>query len=154
MASPACTELEVVMLDWLAKALALPDYYLASSEGLGGGVIQVTASEGTYVALLAARNKKLLELKEELGEKYDDVTVRSKLVAYVSQEAHSCGERASLLANVTCRKIPVDEKFSVRGDAFQRIVDDDKKNGLIPFFVSYFLLLQIYFITTTKSDQT
>ena len=47
MASPACTELEVVMLDWLAKALALPDYYLASSEGLGGGVIQGTASVGT-----------------------------------------------------------------------------------------------------------
>jgi aromatic-L-amino-acid decarboxylase len=40
IASPACTELEVVMLDWLAKMLKLPEFYLASFGGLGGGVIQ------------------------------------------------------------------------------------------------------------------
>ena len=37
--SPACTELEVVMMDWLAQMLKLPDFYLASSAGLGGGII-------------------------------------------------------------------------------------------------------------------
>ncbi len=52
VASPACTELEVVMMDWLAKMLDLPDYYLASSGGLGGGVIQVTASEVILVKKL------------------------------------------------------------------------------------------------------
>ena len=41
IASPACTELEVVMLDWLGKMLALPDEFLACSGGRGGGVIQV-----------------------------------------------------------------------------------------------------------------
>jgi hypothetical protein len=42
IASPACTELEVVMLDWLGKMLELPKEFLASSGGKGGGVIQVT----------------------------------------------------------------------------------------------------------------
>ena len=76
------------MMDWLAQALALPDFYLASKGGLGGGVIQGTASECTYVSLLAARNKKLIELKEKMGDEYDDVQVRSKLVAYVSAEVN------------------------------------------------------------------
>ena len=39
IASPACTELEVVMMDWLGKALQLPEQFL--SGGKGGGVIQV-----------------------------------------------------------------------------------------------------------------
>ena len=41
IASPACTELEVVMMDWLGKLLDLPSAFLASSSGKGGGVIQV-----------------------------------------------------------------------------------------------------------------
>ena len=40
--SPACTELEVVMMDWLGKMLKLPDEFLFSSGGNGGGVIQVS----------------------------------------------------------------------------------------------------------------
>lgn len=41
MASPACTELEVVMMDWLGKLIGLPPVFLACSGGKGGGVIQV-----------------------------------------------------------------------------------------------------------------
>lgn len=44
IASPACTELEVVMLDWLGKMLGLPEEFLACSGGRGGGVIQVRGS--------------------------------------------------------------------------------------------------------------
>lgn len=85
IASPACTELEVVMMDWLAKMLQLPDFYLASSGGAGGGVIQGTASEATLVALLAARNKKVLEEKEKNPD-LDEHLIRSKLVAYCSEQ--------------------------------------------------------------------
>jgi len=41
IASPACTDLEVVMMDWLGKLLDLPPQFLACSGGQGGGVIQV-----------------------------------------------------------------------------------------------------------------
>jgi len=40
-ASPACTELETVMLDWLGKMINLPEDFLAGKDGRGGGVIQV-----------------------------------------------------------------------------------------------------------------
>ena len=58
IASPACTELEMVMMDWLGRMLKLPDHFLFSGQNSsGGGVIQCTASEATLVALLSARTK-------------------------------------------------------------------------------------------------
>src|SRR5438067_4824990 len=53
--SPACTELETHMLDWLVQLLGLPERFL--SGGTGGGVIQDSASSATLCALLAARNR-------------------------------------------------------------------------------------------------
>jgi len=55
IASPACTELEVVVLDWLAKFLNLPEKFLASSDGPGGGVIQGSAGEsGETLQMMSA----------------------------------------------------------------------------------------------------
>ena len=52
-----------IVLDWLAKLLALPPAFLSRTadgrEAVGGGVIQGTASEATVVALLAARTRAL-----------------------------------------------------------------------------------------------
>lgn len=73
------------MMDWLAKMLKLPDFYLSSSGGQGGGIIQGTASEAALVALLAARNKKITEIKEsnpDLEENY----IHSRLIAYCSEQ--------------------------------------------------------------------
>jgi aromatic-L-amino-acid decarboxylase len=52
IASPACTELEMAMLNWLGRMLQLPDAFLFDMNSNGGGVIQGTASEATLVALL------------------------------------------------------------------------------------------------------
>ncbi|RNA27256.1 dopa decarboxylase, partial [Brachionus plicatilis] len=134
IATPACTELEVLMMDWLAKILNLPDFYLASSVGQGGGVIQGTASESVLVTLLSARNKTIQEVKTKHPD-WTDHEIRSKLVAYCSEQAHSCFERATLLAPVRCHKVAVDEKYSLRGLKLSEAIEDDKKNGLIPFFV-------------------
>jgi len=53
--SPSMTELEMVMTDWLAKAIGLPHQFWNSDSGPGVGMIQSTASDATLVALLAAR---------------------------------------------------------------------------------------------------
>src|SRR5579872_55455 len=53
--SPACTELETHVLDWMAEMIGLPDKFLSRREG--GGVIQDTASSSTLCALLAARER-------------------------------------------------------------------------------------------------
>lgn len=85
IASPACTELEVVMMDWLGKMLGLPEEFLACSGGKGGGVIQGTASEATLVGLLGAKAKTMKRVKEEKPD-WDDNKIVSKLVAYCSSE--------------------------------------------------------------------
>lgn len=45
--SPAATELETITMNWLGKMIGLPDSFLHSKNGRGGGVIQTTASEAT-----------------------------------------------------------------------------------------------------------
>lgn len=51
------------------------------------------------------------------------------------KKAHSSFERATLLAPVQCRKVKVDERFSLRGPALFEAIEKDRNNGLIPFFV-------------------
>jgi aromatic-L-amino-acid decarboxylase len=54
--SPLNTELEVVVTDWMARALGLPDHFLHTS-GVGGGVLQTTASDAAFYTLAAVINK-------------------------------------------------------------------------------------------------
>ena len=78
--SPACTELETHMMDWLIDLLDLPKHFHSTTEG--GGVIQDTASNGTLCALLAAREKATQFHSNESG-------IQEELVAYTSSQAHS-----------------------------------------------------------------
>ncbi|TDG45208.1 hypothetical protein AWZ03_008363 [Drosophila navojoa] len=133
IASPACTELEVVMLDWLGKMLDLPAEFLACSGGKGGGVIQGTASESTLVALLGAKAKKIQQVKKEHPE-WDEHTIIGKLVGYSSAQAHSSVERAGLLGGVKLRSVPADEHNRLRGDALEQAIKEDLAAGLIPFY--------------------
>ncbi|XP_048882511.1 aromatic-L-amino-acid decarboxylase [Brienomyrus brachyistius] len=133
-ASPACTELETVMLDWLGKMLHLPGDFLAGTEGQGGGVIQGTASEATLVALLAARSRIIRFIQSDSPER-TEAEITSKLVAYSSEQAHSSVERAGLIGGVRMRKIPTDDKFALRGETFRKVLEEDKRAGLIPFYL-------------------
>nr|ALU57399.1 aromatic-L-amino-acid decarboxylase isoform 13 [Homo sapiens] len=84
-ASPACTELETVMMDWLGKMLELPKAFLNEKAGEGGGVIQGSASEATLVALLAARTKVIHRLQAASPE-LTQAAIMEKLVAYSSDQ--------------------------------------------------------------------
>ncbi|KAM4856735.1 aromatic-L-amino-acid decarboxylase [Urocitellus parryii] len=133
-ASPACTELETVMMDWLGKMLQLPEEFLAGTAGEGGGVIQGSASEATLVALLAARTKVTRRLQAASPE-LTQAAIMEKLVAYFSDQAHSSVERAGLIGGVQMKAIPSDGKFAMRASALQEALEQDKAAGLIPFLV-------------------
>uniref|UniRef100_A0A8C9QR91 Aromatic-L-amino-acid decarboxylase n=1 Tax=Spermophilus dauricus TaxID=99837 RepID=A0A8C9QR91_SPEDA len=133
-ASPACTELETVMMDWLGKMLQLPEEFLAGTTGEGGGVIQGSASEATLVALLAARTKVTRRLQAASPE-LTQAAIMEKLVAYFSDQAHSSVERAGLIGGVQMKAIPSDGKFAMRASALQEALEQDKAAGLIPFLV-------------------
>src|ERR1700694_3729376 len=101
--SPACTELETHVLDWLVHMLDLPQKFLSTSSG--GGVIQDTASSASLCALLAARERATNFASNARG-------CDGKLVAYTSSQAHSSLEKAVQIAGVgrdNLRLIEVDQ---------------------------------------------
>ncbi|XP_005376731.1 PREDICTED: histidine decarboxylase [Chinchilla lanigera] len=133
--SPACTELEVNMMDWLAKMLGLPDHFLHGHPGSqGGGVLQSTVSESTLIALLAARKDKILEMQKSEPDA-DASSLNARLVAYASDQAHSSVEKAGLISLVKIRFLSVDDNFSLRGEVLQRAIEEDRRRGLVPVFV-------------------
>jgi len=127
--SPACTELETHVLDWLVPMLGLPEKFLSSSTG--GGVIHDTASSASLCALLAARERTTQYGSNRKG-------CDGRLVAYASTQTHSSVEKAVKIAGLgsdNLRAIEVDQNFALRIDALARQIDADKKAGLVPCFV-------------------
>jgi aromatic-L-amino-acid decarboxylase len=127
--SPACTELETHVLDWLVPMLGLPEKFLSTSTG--GGVIQDTASSSSLCALLAGRERATAFSSNDTG-------CSGRLVAYTSTQAHSSIEKGVKIAGIgakNLRLIEVDENFAMRPEALSRQIDDDKRAGLIPCFV-------------------
>ena len=108
--SPACTELETHVLDWLVEMLGLPEQF--RSTGSGGGVIQDSASSAALCALLAARERATGFASNEQG-------CDGSLVAYTSSQAHSSLEKAVKIAGLgrqNLRLIDVDDRWAMRPD--------------------------------------
>ena len=127
--SPACTELEIRLLDWLVEMLQLPERFLSTSTG--GGVIQDSASSANLCAVLAGR-----ERATNFGANEDGCDQR--LIAYTSAQAHSSIEKAVKVAGIgrkNLRIIDVDENFALRPEALARAIQEDKQAGRIPCFV-------------------
>ncbi|XP_017839387.1 histidine decarboxylase isoform X3 [Drosophila busckii] len=133
--SPACTELEIVVMNWLGKMIGLPDEFLhLSNNSQGGGVLQTTASEATLVCLLAGRTRAIQRFHER-NPGYQDAEINARLVAYCSDQAHSSVEKAALIGLVRMRYIEADEQLAMRGKLLREAIEDDIKQGLVPFWV-------------------
>ncbi|KAL2728010.1 aromatic-L-amino-acid decarboxylase-like [Vespula maculifrons] len=132
--SPAFTELEVITLNWLGKMLNLPSEFLNCSNGSGGGVIQGSASETTMICLIAAKDRKIRRIKS-IHPDWDEHIIKSKLVAYSSDQANSSVEKAGLLTSVQMKLLPTDNNCSLRGETLLRAIEKDLKDGLIPCYV-------------------
>jgi aromatic-L-amino-acid decarboxylase len=126
--SPACTELETLMLDWLVELLGLPARFRSTSAG--GGVIQDTASNATLCALLAARER-------ATGFRSNEEGLSGGLTAYTSSQAHSSLPKAARIAGLgrtNLRQLDVDERFALRPDALEDAIRADLAAGRRPFF--------------------
>jgi aromatic-L-amino-acid decarboxylase len=126
--SPACTELETHMLDWVADMLDLPEKFKSISSG--GGAIQDSASSASLVALLAARERATRFTGNEQG-------LSERLVAYASTQAHSSIEKAVKIAGLgrqNLRLIDVDETYAMRADALAEQIRKDRSAGYKPAF--------------------
>ncbi len=127
--SPACTELETHVMDWLVSMLGLPERF--SSRTAGGGVIQHSASDATLCALLAARERATAGAFNQTGG-------AGRLIAYTSAQAHSSIEKACRIAGIgaeNLRLIEVDERFAMRPEKLDEQIRRDVDRDLVPFFV-------------------
>src|SRR5215831_15340163 len=118
--SPAATELETLVLDWLVPALGLPEKFLSTTAG--GGVIQDTASSASLCAMLAARER-------ATGFQSNRSGVDGHLVAYTSNQAHSSIEKGIQIAGIggeNLRLIEVDENFRMRPEALEAAIRQDR----------------------------
>lgn len=134
ISSPAATELEQIVLDWLGKLLQLPEEFLFS--GGGGGVIQGTASEAVCVAMLAARKRAVAKL---MAEGASETEAFGRLTGYVSDQTHVSVQKAAQIAGVAAnlRVLPTNSStnFSLSPAALRKAVAEDAANGFLPFFL-------------------
>ncbi len=117
--SPACTELESVVVDWLAELLDLPQQW--RTDARGGGVIQDSASSGTLVALLAALQRRGRD---------------GRNTVYVTEQTHSSMEKAAKIAGLDAtnvRVVDVDtETLGMLPGRLQAVIDQDRRDGKTP----------------------
>ncbi|TFK44455.1 pyridoxal phosphate-dependent transferase [Crucibulum laeve] len=123
--SPACTELEAIVMDWAAQLLGLSPAFMNAS-GVGGGCLQTTASDSALVAIVAARS---LYQRNNPEAKMED------LIIYTTTQTHSLGLKAGLVLGLKVRAVEVDarDQFSLRESSLRNALDEDTKQGLKPF---------------------
>ena len=123
--SPALTEIEAHVLDWLVDLLGLPEHF-KTAVGPGGGVIQMSASDSTHLVHAVARERAVRG-----GAPID------RLVAYGSSQAHSSVERGARIAGFAhVRKLEVDDAFALRPEALREAIGQDRAAGLRPAIVT------------------
>ncbi|KAI8017572.1 Tyrosine/DOPA decarboxylase 2 [Camellia lanceoleosa] len=129
MSSPAATELESIVMDWLGKMLQLPNSFLFS--GGGGGVLQGTTCEAILCTLAAARDHCL----DRIGRDWI-----GKLVVYGSDQTHFAVQKAARIAGINpdnFRAITTTKAsaFGLSPDSLESAIVSDVKAGLIPLFL-------------------
>ena len=145
LCSPACTELETIVMDWMAQALGLPKCFLSDSENKGGGVIQVSASDVVATVMIAARERRVREqalaagLKEGSAEYEDRVMeLRPRLVALGSNQAHSSTAKGALLAGTRYRSVAarLEDNMEMTGAGLRAVLEQCDADGLTPYYIT------------------
>lgn len=129
ISSPAATELESTVMEWLGKMLQLPTEFLFA--GGGGGVIQGTTCEAILSTIVAARDKTL----KKIGRHNIN-----KLVVYGSDQTHSAFEKAAQIAGIprsNFRAVATNkaDAFALTAEALREAIESDIESGLVPFFL-------------------
>jgi aromatic-L-amino-acid decarboxylase len=145
LCSPACTELETVVMDWLAKALDLPKEFLSNSPNGGGGVIQGSASEAVVTCMVAARERYLHGKCDAEGlapgskEREDRIAfLRGRLVALSSDQAHSSTQKGALIAGTRFKSIPTKlaNGLALHREDLEAALAQCKADGLEPYYIT------------------
>ena len=125
--SPASTELEDVVLDWLRQMMDLPEHF--------EGIIYDTASVSTMHALACAREKANLRIRDEGMSGRDDVPL---MRVYCSEHVHSSIDKGVITLGLglrSLRKIECNDRFEMIPEKLAAAIDEDIENGFLPICV-------------------
>ena len=125
--SPASTELEPVVLDWLRQMMGMPEGF--------SGLIYDTASISTLHAVAMARERLNLRIREDGMSGRSDLPL---LRVYCSEQAHSSVDKAIILLGLGQRalvKIPTNENFEMDVDKLAVAIEEDRAAGHLPLCV-------------------
>ncbi|CEJ61278.1 Putative Aromatic-L-amino-acid decarboxylase [Penicillium brasilianum] len=145
LCSPACTEMETIVMDWVAKALGLPECFLSTSKNLGGGVIQNSASDAIATMLVAARERRVREmvLAEGLKEgttEYEErkMDLQPRLVAIASDQTHSSAAKGALIAGTRFRSVStrLEENMEMTASRLREVLEQCEKDNLTPYHLT------------------
>ncbi|CAN0365273.1 unnamed protein product, partial [Scytosiphon promiscuus] len=135
--SVLCSGMHSVALmipDQLGRAVGLPDVFLTDGGHGGGGVIQGTASEGTLVALLAARTKALKHMRRESPAGVGDDELLGRMTLYTSdQEGGGGGDKGGWQLGDNARYNR--QGYAVDAAELSEAMRKDREAGLTPMFV-------------------
>jgi len=125
--SPASTELEDVVLDWLRQMMDLPDHF--------EGIIYDTASVSTMHAIAAARENANLDIREKGMSGRDDLPL---LRIYCSEHVHSSIDKCAITLGLGTRslhKIECNDRFEMIPERLAEAIEDDLEAGFMPICV-------------------
>ncbi|KAG5913324.1 hypothetical protein E4U61_007100 [Claviceps capensis] len=140
--SPAATELEVIVLDWLAQELNLPECFKSNGSTRGGGVLHGSASEAVLTVMAAARDKYVAARTKDMPDSEDKEDemwrVRSKMVVLGSTGTHSCTQKAANILGLRFETIRAhqEDSFSLQGRHLATKLEQLEARGLEPFFLT------------------
>nr|QAT78104.1 phenylacetaldehyde synthase [Rosa hybrid cultivar] len=129
VSSPAATELENIVMDWLGDMLQLPKSFHFS--GNGGGVLHGSTCEAIVCTMVAARDQMLLRIgRENLG----------KLVVYGSDQTHSTLQKATQIVGINTEnfraiKTTKSTGFALSPEMLRLTISSDLEKGLVPLFL-------------------
>jgi len=145
LCSPACTELETIVMDWVARALGLPECFLSTSKNLGGGVIQNSASDAIATMMVAARERRVREMVLAEGHKegtteYEErkMDLQPRLVAIASDQTHSSAAKGALIAGTRFRSVMtgLEHNMEMTASRLRKVLEKCDRDGLTPYHLT------------------
>ena len=157
--SPTATELEYAVLNWLGRAMSLPESFLygGDGDGAGGGMMVSLASETILTVMTAARDRAIGMMMLRRGYTrrhechsedaatsscecigFNKVEAAGRFVVLGSDTTHSSSEKAARILGLKYRSVaaPREDGFSMTARALEEVIDDCHSSGLYPIFVT------------------
>ncbi|KAI8741889.1 aromatic-L-amino-acid decarboxylase-like isoform X1 [Biomphalaria glabrata] len=148
---PAATELEMLVMNWLAHLLDLPKDFHFSGKGAstgGGGIIQTTTTDALLTVTVSAKRYMLEHLKYANPEE-TEWSLLDKFMVYCSEQAHPSLERVCEIAGVRLKRLWTDRLGIMHGDTLRFAIEKDRAKGYYPFLV----IATVGTIASTSVDQ-